>query len=415
MNLIFLGILVPLYYKDISKNKGLRITIWYIVLTVIPCIISLLVIEKGTYISEQKKFGFLNGATTLYIVYIVLLYLGIKVGYHSLFNRIKYSYSNRPINKNLLMKMVIVGINSALVLLYINYLLSPKPYINSGISRFNYWENSTFPFLNSIFGSVSGFMAFSFGYLFLLDKKKKHLISFFLYFLYLILAGNKFSALIIALFLFSIPKLIFIDSLLLILKRNSMKIFIITVIFISLIYYNYSIFNPYSYAGYNSVSDAIIQRISIQGHVFWGSLNNLNVGLTKFTFEEIIYGMRTLMVMLSFYPENHVLYYYNQGSATFTLGYPSILNVGVLFPLGLIINFFVGIFYGMLIKVATFTIFRGRIILAIIAIQLISWMNYMLTMAKFEKLLGLQFWTIVLILMFGLLLSGKNKSDFNEV
>jgi len=387
------------YIQDLQKYKGLRLSLWYMIINNIPIFISLIWLESGVYVVEQDAHSYLNGASVYFLLYNVVFYFGTKLGYlltSGIARTVTTKRDITPNEKKYTLQLLLFSIIS----LFINYLLSPKPFFTDGITRFNYWENSAIPILSAIFGNVSAFIAIGLGCIFWIGKSQSALKLFIVYIIYLILIGHKFGAPLMGIVLFTLPRIVGEQSLISFVKKYLPKIIAVGSIIGIVVYYHYFVANPYSYADLG-VGEALAQRAFVlQGHVFWGSVKYESILADKWEFDDLFNGMRTMMVLLSPASTYIIDESYFSGHS-FTAAYPAILNVLTSIPVGLVLNGLVGIPHGVLIFLCAKNLFTGRVLLTMFSIQLLLWFEYMFTMAKFNYLINPFFWVVAIIVFIG--------------
>lgn len=362
---------------------------------------SLIFIESGGYITEQDRAGYFVGATIIFFLFNVTSILINWFVLKYFINKLNIFSPIFIVNKKnidlILIKSFIVLI---LILLLINLAISPIPFFNADIDRFVYWENSKLPFLGSVLGNTSSFLAFGIGCLFLRMRKQSiYLIS--IYILYLILIGHKYTSLINAIYLFFLPYVLINSKS----KVNWNYLFKIPVLAISfalfgLVYYKYSINSPFENAIGDSTIMAIFYRIfGLQGHVWWGAMEQYAFsGTTSHSWNlgDLSYGMHHLMRLLA--PHETIEIAIEKG-VSFTNGYPAILlkifPVSVAFIFNVIIFAIPCLIAGLF---ARFTI-NGSYIIAMIFCQFYMWTMYAFKMAYFYKLYPVIVGTVFVLLI----------------
>jgi hypothetical protein len=132
-----------------------------------------------------------------------------------------------------------------LIALLFNYIVSPKPFFDIGSTRINYWPNSKFNWLRSLFGNISSFVPIILGFRYYLKRKKMDILIFVIYLLYLVLIGQKGGVLIEVLLYFLTPFSVEIVTHISYKKLISYASLILAIVFL-VAYYSYNKFNPYS-------------------------------------------------------------------------------------------------------------------------------------------------------------------------
>lgn len=391
------------YFRDVLRHPELRLTVWLSILSAAPVLIALLVIESGAFIVEQNTFGFLNGATLGFLGYTALFYAATRAGYAVARAAVANdeASSSKAIDRYFGWAVCL----GALFLLYVNYVLSPKPFFDTSVDRFTYWGRSAFSGLAVILGNVSSFIPVGLGVLHETSKQKRYTLgAFLLYLIYLVLVGQKYGPVLNATVFFILPRLLVVDvrSIRAMIGRLAVPGIAVVLLGVGIAYANYSFFNPYKYAGL-SVVEALLQRVFVlQGHVFWGSVNNSNIYEFSWSVNEFIDGMKTMMLMLSPLPSDVIEVAYREGRS-FTGAYPAVLNVMFGIPMRILVHLVFGIMYGGFIRLVAVYIRGKKIAMSMIAVQVLMWCNYMLTMGKFEYIVDPKFWIFASVVVLGVL------------
>ena len=169
--------------------------------TIVP---SLIYIEEGIYISEQGRDSFFVGATFCYLIYFIITFALIKLTFNSLKNfdisAVKIKMGNNSIDSKIVLFIAVLS----LMILLVNAAQSRLPIFDSSVTRFTYWKNSQYPFLNKIFGNVSVFIPFCLGIVFK-KHKKTAIFLMSIYFVYNFIIGQKFSPIVSGLYAFILP------------------------------------------------------------------------------------------------------------------------------------------------------------------------------------------------------------------
>lgn len=391
MAYFILNILIYLVYlylciKVINSTKDggfLFLPFFYQGALIVP---SLIYIEDGGYISEQERYGEYTGSVLLYCIFsflgLLILQKGLKY-VSPFFKKIpSFSVNGKSMEPFFLNLLIYVSLGA----LFLNLLLSPVPFFNESVDRFDYWKNSAFPFLNNIFGNNSSFLAFGLGVYSLHNSKRKAVFIIFFYFLYLILVGNKFSSLVIAIFLTFLPFFIIRKRF----KINLTKLFdfkfiIVGFLLFGMLLYSYSVKNHYSHVTKSPLDAVAYRYLGLQGHVWWGSTYNYVFQDKANTWSpyELLYGMHHLMRELS--PHEHIEISIERG-VSFTNAYPSILLRIFPVPIALVLHILiVAILCVPIFSLLIHSLQKGRIIFSVVMSQVYIWLTYTLTMGYFYK------------------------------
>ncbi|MDY8138682.1 DUF6418 domain-containing protein [Aquimarina sp. 2201CG5-10] len=390
-NLILLGIFFFFLYMFAKKNFKVLFIYGLLVFQGLSIIPSLIYIEEGIYISEQGRDSFFVGATLIYIVYFIITFLFILATFNTL-KKVKPITPRLKIGNTILDVKVIffIVIATLLVLLY-NASQSRLPLFDIGVTRFTYWENSKFPFLNKVLGNTSIFIPFALGILFK-RYKKSSIFLMMVYFGYNFLIGQKFSPIVSGLFSFFLPIVLTSDY-----KIDFKKIFNKKVLFpliiifgvaYAVIYKRYEERSPYAIIKIYDPNEAIFYRaFGLQGHLMWGAAETYvyNDEAHSYNFMDLSKGMQKLMYKFAAV-KTGLDKAINKGF-NFTNGYPSILLMVYPIWIALIIHVFLTVsilgFLGWLLKEF---ITKKAYVMSVITYQLFNWTIYAFTMGYFYKL-----------------------------
>jgi len=286
-------------------------------------------------------------------------------------------------------KLTLLLLGFVFLAAFINLFSSEIPLFSKEITKFNFWENSKYPFLKPIVGNVMAFVAF--GTALLYRKNKKTAILFgLLYALYLILVGQKFTGFLIGTIGFLLG-LYYTSE-----KRIQFKLkwifnkylLIFIGIMFCLVMYMYSIRPPFKNLGLTPFESVFYRAFGLQAHVFWGTAEQY-VYLGKpntWDISELWTGMHHLM--FEFWPWSYKDYIsVTTRGVSWTNAYPSILLR--IFPLviALIANFILLAFLSLIQTLLAFFVKRKSFLISIVLFQLLIWTSYTFTMAYFNKLL----------------------------
>lgn len=399
ISLVLFLVLVLLFLAKINiKVLFLFGLLVFQALAIIP---SLVFIEEGIFISEQGRESFFSYATLIYVVYFTITLITIFITFGVL-NKVKTSPVRFKFNGNSAdNKLLLLVVLFSLGLLILNAVQSQLPLIDSSVSRFTYWENSKYPFLNKVFGNVSIFIPFALGILF---RKYKFwsVVLMIVYFVYNFFIGQKFSPIISGLFSFALPIVLLSDRKLNFNKIFNKKVILVCVLLFSLaygiIYKRYEQNQPYATVKIYDPNEAMFYRIfGLQGHLMWGATEKyvFDGGKLSYDFTDMSYGMHKLMFTFAV-NQKGLQDSLNQGFS-FTNGYPSaLLTVYPLF-LALIIHVLLTIFcLGLMGWILKELILSHSYFLSVIAYQVFNWTIYAFTMGYFYKLK----FTVVFILFY---------------
>lgn len=393
LNLVF--ILAYLVVVVFLIKKSLKFTflfglIVFQSLTILP---SLFYIETGIFISEQGRQSFFAGATIITVLYYLLTFFILIVTFKSLnkfsLKAVKFNFKQQPVDE-LLIKIIVVLV---LGILFLNAFLSPLPFFNDSVSRFSYWQNSRFPFLNSLFGDTAMFIPFALGYLFL-KQRKFSLFLFFLYIIYNFLIGQKFSPILNGSFSFLLPIVILKSQNIKTLVYKNLVWITISVVVGGLavygtIYKKYDETKPFANAKIYDPNEAIFYRaFGLQGHLMWGATERFVMNdrvPNTYNPLDLVYGMRQMME--EFAADKVVLKANTNVGYNFTNAYPAILLQ--IFPLSLALlfhTFFSITFLGFVGWILKEFVSKQAGLISVVVFQLFIWTIYAFTMGYFYKL-----------------------------
>jgi len=373
-------------------------------ITIIP---SLIYIEEGILISEQGRESYFVGATLAYVIYFMITFIIIFLTFNTLKKYkptiLVFKIEKKPVDSKIIYYLAVL----ALAILFFNASQSKLPLLDPSITRFSYWENSKYPFLNKILGNTAIFIPFILGILFK-NNKVKSILILILYFAYNFLIGQKFSPIVSGLFSFLLP-IILISEKKINFKMFFKKKFIVSFLVIfgiayAVIYKRYEQRSPYAVIKIYDPNEAMFYRVfGLQGHLMWGSVETYIYNDEEHSYKpsELLQGMHHLMYR--FAANQKGLEESLEKGFSFTNGYPSILFK--IFPLWLAL--FVHIF--LLITMLAFTgwllyefIKQKAYVMAVVTYQLFNWTIYAFTMGYLYKLkytiLFLVFYSIFVVL-----------------
>lgn len=386
--MILLALLLLIYILE--RDLGLFLVSFIIIIQYMWMFLSMISIESGAYIDEQKRYGyFVFGSLVLILFFIsTLLSLAVfKKVFLGTFNTVAVTrFKFYGLQEK---HLALIVISLLYLLAFINLLSSPIPLLDSGVTKFSFWDSSTFPFLEKIIGNTMSFVVF--GAALLYKYYKKISIGFIvLFFIYMLLVGQKFTGFLIGLYGILVALYFSADV------RPKFKFKWIynkyTLIFLvsmfGLVLYRYSLKNPYEYLGLSPI-EAIFQRtFGLQAHVFWG-VTEQYVYLNKpntWDIRELWTGMHH--IMWEFWPwSKEAFYSVTERGVSWTNAYPSILLRIFPWPLALIANFILFSFVALIQTILIVFIKKRSLLISIVLFQLLTWVSYAYTMAYFYKIL----------------------------
>lgn len=329
--------------------------------------VSLTVIENGTFISEQDRYGYFQYSNFFLFIFFCVSIMSFSLAFDFVKNKVKINVPKIIFFKTPNAKLIITISSLILFLGIFNMLTSYNIYNdpNKGqwpeeITKFNYWKQSAFPIIKSLTGNTMGYFPFILGIIFCYYKRTA-IVFFVIYFFYLIGIGQKFGPIMYSSFAFFISvytltkeKTAFLN--IITLKRA----LIFMILMLSLVYAKYFLNNPFEYLGYSPFESIMHRAFGLQGHVFWGTVDKYVVSpdfALSWDLTELKYGMHKLMEV--FYPD-HLLKFLPgviERGVSWTNAYPAILLSIFPWPLAIlthlvlfiIVGFNAGIVYKLLI------------------------------------------------------------------
>lgn len=301
--MLLLLILITILIYIVKKNSELTLLlIWIIVIPVLLQTISLILINKGMYVSELNLNTYNNNSGIIF--QLILIWFLLCIGSFFFLNRKKYNnyfrsislLSNRQENVNIYVNSYrFVNLLYVLLLyLFADLFVHGIPLFNQsyGIKLGYFRTGSHFPFVRTIYSIVCLYSPSVLGYFLILYKEKiykvqkvKIYILIILSLLYSYLIGFKVSGIDIILFL---PFVTLCISYFYKNKNNKfhisykgMTVFlwisIIICIFIMGIFFNYS--KTVTNAENTNLMDYFLQRtFGLSNHLFWAAKNYFDNG-----------------------------------------------------------------------------------------------------------------------------------------
>lgn len=294
----------------------------------VSVLFSNILIESGSYVTEQEKFGFYNGSTVIYfswVVYTICLIYIFSLLYRPLcYNYYEYKWLK---NKNRFDFIFLRGLCFFAIACVLFMGLTHGFPLLHGVDRFVYWSRQDYIF-EFIYGQLF-LISFLLGWLYHSDRKFSVTLFFIVMVLH-ILFSNKFSAIALSLFMFFLPWF-FRGFGYFRIKIYVKIVFLLLMVFVPFLYMVYTVI--YGVDGLEEFIDKVLSRIVLQGHMFWGTINLHDSFLffnSEHFFNEVLgaygandgyYGMQNLMVEVSGEIGKRRI---EQG-ADFTMAYPAVV------------------------------------------------------------------------------------------
>lgn len=303
-------VLITLYMFFLLKwhSKALPFLILFLVYT-FWCFVSIVYIDNGSYISEQRSYSHFTGASFRFVVLILPFILFAPIFFDF--------FVKRPSLRN--MKMHLFKINDSCIstitlfisflicgYLLLNEVISGIPLFSSEITQFNFYSTySRLPMVGFMASTLLGYILLVCGLFFSksksMGKKIRYISIYLLAILYRVLMGEKFYPFILYTVIFFIPIIIenfeiSYKSIITLIKKNSKllkKLILLILILLGIVYYKYSIEES---ATYETPTEHLISRVfALQSHTFWGMdkymiNNSLGFDVNR-TIDELKYGI----------------------------------------------------------------------------------------------------------------------------
>jgi hypothetical protein len=293
-------------------------------------LLSLVTLEFGFYITESENYSHLNGAAISYVALTAISMIGLSF-WLKIFTRIHRKCSSKGVvsyqSKIILINFMLIGIAFYLVIALANVILSPNPFNDTDVNRFNFWDTARFPWVAAIIGERGMPIALFLGCVANEKKfvKSKNVVALFaVYLTYLILLGHRFSPLLLAGYFYFMPKGLArnIEA-----SKVAKCFLLIMPILILYVLYLYSNMNTGIVIENGGALGGAFYRVGVlQGQVYWNSweifLNDENSVENFYKF--MLGGFDGLeMAMYAVAPSN-AADYINDG-VRFTAAYPAFL------------------------------------------------------------------------------------------
>lgn len=378
---------------------------------------SISTIESGFYITEQKRQGYFVGANLFLLLFFLLSIVAFSLTFYFVINKTQnnvpklklYGFSNAKTLSTIAFIALAMGLT--------NMLLSNNIYDDpnrgqwpEAITKFNFWQKSEFPFLQTILGSTIGFLPFILG-IYYKYQKKTTIIYFVVYVFYLVGIGQKFGPILNAMTAFMMSFFVIESNRNLVKSRLKIKwVILVAALLLGIVFIRYSIENPYDHLGY-TVIDSIIQRaFGLQAHVFWGVVDKYVITreLTlSWDITDLNYGMHKLMEVFWQSPSSWLEDTISRG-VSWTNAYPAILFSIVPWYFSFLIHTVLFSLVGLVAGLAYKFVHEKKYIWAVILFQAYLWTVHIFVMSYFYKIAPVLF--ILFVISFVSSLNSYNKS-----
>lgn len=381
-----------------------------------------------SFIFEQGEYSFFNGASFLLFVVLFLSALSVIFVFQALGKVVRIPEKGRsPLSANILIAVIFLEF-----LLIFHVFLSGSPLLEAGVTKFTFWREQAILEPLSIFNWVLYPILFVIGANGAFFMYPRGRASWFLSILVLLLGclyyvswGNKFSALLLVVFFYFIPGVVSYRKTYGVAYPVFRRTFLFGVIFllviISLVLLQYERFQS---RGLDAGEQLIERVLVLQGHVWWGSVNE--VLLVGADYDQAVkefgavfssqgpVGMQYIMKKLA--PEYLYSNYFESG-VEFTGGYPAILILIFGFFGGVLFSVLWWAFYGLFLFYLARLVFIGSRVRLFFSAYI-----YMTSFAWFQHgsmsgFVNWKFFVVCLFLLFGelvLSLRGLKKMQASQ-
>lgn len=399
--IIFFIVILPLLLYRQTNNRHLFFPLLLPLYSAIWQTTSVLVVEYGFYITEQKTYSyFTGGALRTYLCHAIFFgtYTVLCSRTKIIIPSINTSYFSKKTSK-----LIITWVSICLLLIFINISLSPSPLLNNNITRFNYLANSVMPWIKNI-TSERFFYAFSllgacYAYFKINNPKKTKnaKIILILLLISLFLVGEKFTApvlggLIFIIYSLSSNSLVKNKLKTRIKKRHILATCAALISIFIYVYYMYS--SKYELGTYfGSPLLAVLYRgFVLQGHTQWGLdalYNNDTSGNMKMWLTNAFSGMNIAMNAIA--PPEVLEAFSKVDNASFSSAYPGVAlyTGGWLLVISAQAALAIAYFYFSILFIKS--IASGHILISILSMQAMFTLFYIYNMGNFNEILSGKF------------------------
>lgn len=362
--------------------------------------ISVLIVEYGFYITEQKTTSYFSGGAlrtiSSHLIFFAFYYILASQVRRFPPKAVQSKFSNKTSD------LIIIWISLGLSLIYINISISPSPIFNQEITRFNYMENSALPWIKYI-TSERFFYAFSLLgatsiYFHQTKNTRKFKISIFLYAALLIslfLVGEKFTAPLLGTIILSIYLLSGGFSKNYKLKIKTRHKAIPIAIFIGILCYVY-----YMYSFKYELSDrfgspllAVLYRgFVLQGHTQWGVdalYASKHMGSLDLWLKNNFSGMSIAMNAIA--PKSVLDAFSQVSNASFSSAYPGVALYTGGWLLVILMQIFLASAYFIFSFILARAIKSGHLLSGFLSMQALYSIFYIYNMGNFNELFSAKF------------------------
>lgn len=383
-----------LFYLGYNIYKRPELLILFIVFfNLALTAISFFLLELGAYITELGQYTY---RTDNFIWEIVFLLIFVFFFTHTVKFFLKktrvfpdVNIINRQSAKLLVFVITLVIISEFLSLfVYGSPLLDARTKVEYAI------QNK----IVSLVGSSATYIAVILGLLFFHTKKNKFLIIFLIHVFFLILAGQKFSSLVVNASFFAAPFLINLKKI-----KLNFKIIVlllsISIVILFVFFANYSQGNAFSNElGISTWMAMLYRAFYLSAHPSWGVFDlYFTSGMPLIDWKStLLHANKELVLLLSPFDTSESL----EKGVTFGMSYPAYFLLNFSIGLSVIFSIIFSIIFGLITALFMNAVIEKKIILAVLLTPLINIITHVFIQGNFSAILSSKFFIICIFLAF---------------
>jgi hypothetical protein len=337
-------------------------------------------LETGVYITEQGRASSYVGSTLLLWSLLVTAIVTFAV-----FARYvtpppmpgNFRYRNRGLAVAIALSSAWLGLGALLA----NLVLSEEiPLLSSSATRFNFWTDfARFPWLGGLLGELSLPIACLFGTAHAFGRITRRrglanhaLVGGLVYIMYLLLLGHKLGGPVLAVFCFVVPALLPMNSRQRYAAAKAGLVWLMALVAFSVWFAvrDYVGRGLTEFLGGSPLTAVLYRVFALQGHVWWGVVEDRGYSLVNLDLDLLQEGMHGLMRLVS----GEIAELYIAAGVSFTGSFPANLigAFGVL-P-ALLIVMFLSAFTAAVGGLLHGLVGRGSVLRAAVAMQALIWL-----------------------------------------
>lgn len=378
-----------LCHRLFKAERGLRPVIIFLSFSYLWVALSNVVLGYEFYITEQHVESHRNGSVVIFFLYTSISLVTLLFGYQlarKIFPRLEsasqasYILSEKKYSRFIARAFLLLSIILTIAL-SIFIIKSGSPLLDGDpAARFTIWEKINSPIVELLSNQI---ILLSFAAAALHKERKLFLIFLFAAISYQALLGQKFSAILLTIWLFSY--FVLIDYNLKIKPKHFIFTAAAALIFILISAASYTAEGRGDFN--DSLNFAFYRAFVLQGHMWWGSVEYINSTTPNYQLllTPNVDFMTQLMYMLSPFS---IAYTYIESGVRFTMGYPAILHASLGF-MGVFAAIAVSLTAGFFFFIINASRKFGFLIFLLFTKAFIE-ISVFLTMGSQEKLFSLQ-------------------------